>query len=116
MNYNNALSYSTQWLDIIKQEHFLKRLKPNGSLMNRKIILPSISIAAGWRYRKSVTEAGDWASVEWSGKGSTITDVFGRKYIDWLGGFGMFDLGWKHPEVVAAVTAQLQRSPCPRRS
>ena len=58
-------------------------------------------------YRKSVTEAGDWASVEWSGKGATFTDVMGRKFIDWLGGFGMFDLGWTHPDVVAAVVVAM---------
>jgi putrescine aminotransferase len=30
-----------------------------------------------------------------------FTDVLGREYIDWLGGFGMMDLGWCHPDVVA---------------
>jgi putrescine aminotransferase len=52
-------------------------------------------------YRKSVTESGDWAAVEWSRlKGSTIHRCDGTKYLDWLGGFGMLDLGWSHPEVV----------------
>ena len=113
MNYNNALSYSNTWLDIIKQEHFPEETQAKWIIEESKNNFAE-HFNRGWlEYRKSVTEAGDWASVEWSGKGSTITDVFGRKYIDWLGGFGMFDLGWKHPEVVAAVTAQLQRSPMP---
>ncbi len=60
-----------------------------------------------------MTEAGDWAAVEWSGTGSVFTDVLGRKYLDWLGGFGMMDLGWCHPEVVEAVIAQVKRSPMP---
>jgi putrescine aminotransferase len=113
MNYNNALSYSTQWLDIIKQETFPDETQA------KWIIEESTQNFAehfnrGWlEYRKSVTEAGDWASVEWSGRGSTITDVLGRKYIDWLGGFGMLDLGWCHPEVVEAVIAQVKRSPMP---
>src|SRR5678815_5471819 len=89
INYDNALSYSSQWLDIIKQETF-----PEESQAKWIIEQSTQNFAEhfnrGWlEYRKSVTEAGDWASVEWSGKGSTFTDVMGRKYIDWLGGFGM---------------------------
>ncbi len=64
-------------------------------------------------YRKSVAEAGDFASVEWTGRGATFQDVSGREYIDCLGGFGLFNLGWAHPKVVAAVQAQLQKSPLP---
>ena len=113
MNYTNALTYSSQWLDIIKQENFPAQEQAKWIIEESKNNFAE-HFNRGWlEYRKSVTEAGDWASVEWSGKGSTVTDVMGRKYIDWLGGFGMFDLGWKHPEVVAAVTAQLQRSPMP---
>src|SRR5205085_11185911 len=63
--------------------------------------------------RRSVTQTGDWASVEWSGKGSTFPDVMVRNYDDWLGGVGMMDLGWCHPEVVDAVIAQVKRSPMP---
>jgi putrescine aminotransferase len=68
----------------------------------------------GWLdYRKSVTEAGDWAAVEWTGSGALFRDVLGREYIDCLGGYGLFDLGWAHPEVVSAVRAQLCRTPMP---
>ena len=112
-DYNTALAYSSQWLDIIRQENFPEETQA------RWIVEQSTQNFAehfnrGWlEYRKSVTEAGDWASVEWSGKGSTFTDVMGRKYIDWLGGYGMLDLGWCHPEVVEAVIAQVKRSPMP---
>src|SRR5690349_4973409 len=64
-------------------------------------------------YRKAVAEAGDYASVEWTGSGATFKDISGRRYIDCLGGFGLFNLGWKHPKVVSAVQAQLQKSPLP---
>lgn len=68
----------------------------------------------GWLgYRKSVTEAGDWAATEWTGRGAVFQDVLGREYIDCLGGYGMMDLGWGHPEVVDAVRAQLERTPMP---
>jgi putrescine aminotransferase len=61
--------------------------------------------------RKSVTEAGDEAAVEWEGEGSILRDVAGREWIDCLGGYGIYNLGMRHPEVVAAVVAQLGRAP-----
>jgi len=68
----------------------------------------------GWLdYRKSVTEAGDWAVTEWTGSGAIFRDVLGREYIDCLGGYGLLDLGWSHPEVVQTVKAQLNRTPMP---
>jgi putrescine aminotransferase len=60
-------------------------------------------------YRKSVTEAGQFAALEWSGNGSTVRDLLGREYIDCLGGYGIFSAGINHPRVVKAVTDQLQR-------
>jgi len=37
--------------------------------------------------------------------------VNGKEYIDCLGGFGIFNVGHRHPKVVAAVKAQLERQP-----
>ena len=69
----------------------------------------------GWLdYRKSVTEAGDWAATEWTGSGAVFRDVLGREYIDCLGGYGLLSHGWANPEVVEAVRAQLTlRTPMP---
>jgi len=64
-------------------------------------------------YRKSVTEGGDYASVEWSGRGATFTDALGRDYLDCLGGYGLLSLGWSHKKVIDAVKAQLDRAPMP---
>ncbi|HVN53622.1 MAG TPA: aminotransferase class III-fold pyridoxal phosphate-dependent enzyme, partial [Anaerolineaceae bacterium] len=58
-------------------------------------------------------EAGEWAATEWTGLGALFRDVLGREFIDCLGGYGMMDLGWAHPEVVAAVRAQLGRTTMP---
>jgi putrescine aminotransferase len=113
MSYENALSYSSQWLDIIKQENFPEEVQAKWIINESKKNFAEHFNRNWLEYRKSVTEAGDWASVEWLGKGATFTDVMGRKYIDWLGGFGMFDLGWCHPEVVEAISAQVKRSPMP---
>lgn len=69
-------------------------------------------INKGWlKYRKSMTEAGDYASVEWTGQGSVLTDTRGREFIDVLGGFGLYSAGIRHPKIVAAAKAQLDRSP-----
>jgi putrescine aminotransferase len=110
---NDALSYSNRWMDLIHTE---KVNEDEG----KKIIDESKQNFAehfnkGWlEYRKSVTEAGDWAATEWTGHGATFRDVIGREYLDCLGGYGMMDLGWSHPEVVAAVRDQLTfRTPMP---
>ena len=60
-------------------------------------------------YRKSVTEAGQYASLEWSGQGSILKDALGREYIDCLGGYGIFSAGINHPRIVQAVMTQLPR-------
>ncbi|KZR57078.1 putrescine aminotransferase [Pseudobacillus badius] len=60
-------------------------------------------------YRKTVTEGGQFAAVEWSDGGSCFTDINGKKYIDCLGGFGIYNVGHRHPKVVKAVTDQLNR-------
>ncbi len=62
-------------------------------------------------YRKSVTEAKDFAAIEWEGEGSIIKDIFGREYIDFLGGYGLYNMGIKHPKIVDAVKSQLMRTP-----
>lgn len=60
-------------------------------------------------YRKTVTKDTQFAAVEWSDEGSCFTDVNGKKYIDCLGGFGIYNVGHRHPKVVKAVTDQLKR-------
>ncbi|KKB37484.1 putrescine aminotransferase [Bacillus thermotolerans] len=60
-------------------------------------------------YRKTVTEGGQFAAVEWSDGGSCFTDINGKKYIDCLGGFGIYNVGHRHPKVVKAVADQLNR-------
>jgi putrescine aminotransferase len=108
----NAVRYAERWLDIIR--------KPSLAETEAKTIIEESKynfaehFNKGWLdYRKSVTEAGDWAAVEWTGRGAVFCDALGREYIDCLGGYGLLDLGWSHPEVIAAVRAQLERTPMP---
>jgi len=60
-------------------------------------------------YRKSVTEAGQFAAIEWSGHGSILKDILDREYIDCLGGYGIFSAGVNHPKIVNAVITQMRR-------
>ena len=109
---DDALEYSRKWINIIHESELPEQ-------QAKWIIAESQHNFAehfnkGWlEYRKSVTEAGDWAATEWTGRGAVYHDVLGREYIDCLGGFGMFDLGWSHPEVVDNVCAQLMHTAMP---
>lgn len=49
--------------------------------------------------------------VEVKGDGCVITDHEGREYGDFLGGYGVFSLGHRHPAVVQAVKDQLDQIP-----
>ena len=62
-------------------------------------------------YRKSVTEATNFAMTEWTGQGSILVDALDREFLDVLGGYGLYSYGIRHPKIVAAVKAQLDRSP-----
>jgi putrescine aminotransferase len=49
--------------------------------------------------------------VEMRAEGMFVYDHRGRAYLDFLGGYGTFALGHRHPKVVEAVQAQLNRMP-----
>ncbi len=104
------IARSGRWLDIIggaplteKDREDLVRLTVQNfeDFFNRGYV----------EYRKSVTEADDYAALEWDGHGSIIRDLHGREYIDCLGGFGIYNVGIKHPVVVKAVRDQIGRMP-----
>jgi putrescine aminotransferase len=112
-NFDAALQYAEKWIEIIETKQTFTEEEAKAVIEESKENFAE-HFNRGWlEYRKSVTEAGDWASVEWTGSGSVFRDVLGREYIDCLGGFGMMDLGWCHPDVVRAVKAQVERSPMP---
>lgn len=43
------------------------------------------------------------------GEGAMIQDVDGNKFLDWIGGVGVLNIGFSHPEVVEAVKAQADK-------
>jgi putrescine aminotransferase len=65
-------------------------------------------INPGWlKYRKSVST--NEAFVEWEDHDSYFTDVYGDRFIDCLGGFGIFTFGHRNPEILKYVEKQLHR-------
>ncbi|MCS6908610.1 MAG: aminotransferase class III-fold pyridoxal phosphate-dependent enzyme [Anaerolineales bacterium] len=109
---DQAQEYASKWLNIIAKSEVTE--EEGKQIIEESLYNFAEHFNKGWLdYRKSVTEAGDWAATEWTGSGAVFRDVLGREYIDCLGGYGLFDLGWSHPEVIAAVRAQLNRTPMP---
>ena len=109
-NLTKALSEAKRMVDVITA--------PEVSIDDRKIIAAETAdnfanhINKGFlEYRKSVTETGDYAVTEWFGQGSILRDALDREFIDILGGFGIYSPGIRHPKIVAAVKAQLDKSP-----
>ena len=109
---NAALNEAAQMLDIINT--------PENELSDTQRRWVSSNVADNFahhvnrgflNYRKSVTETADFALTDWYGQGSILRDIMGREYIDMLGGFGLYSPGIRHPKIVEAVKAQLDRSP-----
>ena len=50
-------------------------------------------------------------TVEWAAEGCLVWDVHGRAYIDCACGPAIFNIGHRHPRVLAAVRDQLERIP-----
>jgi putrescine aminotransferase len=50
-------------------------------------------------------------AVEWTGEGCYVYGPAGERYLDCLGGPGVFTFGHRHPRIVAAVRAQLDEMP-----
>ncbi len=111
MSTDRVIKESQRWLDIIARREQLTVAR------RKRIVKDTISsfdtyLNTGFlAYRKSVAEAEQYASVEWTGEGTMIEDIMGRQYIDCLGGFGIYSAGIGHPKIVAAVRHQLDRMP-----
>ena len=105
---NDVLARSRRYLDLIsgramsgpeKEAFITETVESYDRHINRGFLT----------YRKSVTQAGQFAAVEWSGEGSILRDLLGREYIDMLGGYGIFSAGINHPKIIKAVRDQMDR-------
>ncbi len=43
------------------------------------------------------------------GEGAMLEDVDGNRFLDWIGGVGVLNIGYSNPEVVEAVKAQAEK-------
>lgn len=43
------------------------------------------------------------------GEGAMLEDVDGNRFLDWIGGVGVLNIGYTHPEIVEAVKAQADK-------
>jgi putrescine aminotransferase len=110
MSRKKLVEESRRWLGIINA-HKLNEYK------RRKVVSETIDNFRYYynrgflEYRKAVTESGEYAAIEWHGKGSHFEDITGRRFIDCLGGYGIYSAGINHPKIVRAVKSQLDRMP-----
>jgi putrescine aminotransferase len=102
----DAKKKSQQVLDLISKKTLAEDER-------EKIIKDSVQywtdhVNAGFlQYRKSVST--DYTAVEWDDEGAVFRDVNGKEFIDFLGGFGIYNVGHRHPKVLNAVRNQLDR-------
>lgn len=66
-------------------------------------------VSPGWlKYRKSVSSDSEGGAVlEWQDEGAYCYGLNGEKFIDCLGGFGIYTCGHRNPEILEVVKAQL---------
>lgn len=57
----------------------------------------------------SLLKFGGLEFPDWEGEGCIVRDVAGNEYIDCVAGYGVFSLGHRHPDVIAAVKDQMDR-------
>ncbi len=110
MNEKEVLKESQKWLNIIGSTSLSEEEKH--ALIQETVENFTFYYNRGYLdYRKSVIEMREEPALEWIGSESILEDILGRKFIDCLGGFGIYSAGIKHPKVVKAVADQLQRMP-----
>jgi putrescine aminotransferase len=105
-NYDAAIKQSRKYLEFIAKDKLSKQEKD--WVVSESVKGFSENVNPGFlKYRKSVST--DYTAVEWTDTGASFTDVYGKKFIDCLGGYGIYNVGHRHPKVVEAVTNQLKR-------
>ena len=66
-------------------------------------------VSPGWlKYRKSVSSDSEGGAIlEWQDGGAYVEGLNGEKFIDCLGGFGIYTSGHRNPEILDVVKQQL---------
>ena len=111
MSPDKVIKESQHWLDIIARADKLPMSRKKRVVKETVKSFDAYFNSGFLEYRKSVAEAEQYAAIEWTGEGSYIEDIMGRRYIDCLGGFGIYSAGIRHPKIIEAVRRQLDRMP-----
>jgi glutamate-1-semialdehyde 2,1-aminomutase len=89
---------------IAEQERiFFDRQPRSAEMLERARESLAGGVTSSWQIARPQTI---WLS---HGKGSKIWDVDGNEYVDLYGGYGVMAVGHAHPEIVAAVSRQIER-------
>ena len=110
MNREEVLKESSRWLDIISSTKLSDEEK-HRMIVDTTENFNSYYNRGYLEYRKSLIEMRDEPALEWEGQGSLLYDLNGRRFIDCLGGYGIYNAGIRHPRIVKAVADQLARMP-----
>lgn len=98
-------------LRIVYQTHL--NADEQDELMNDTLVKWKTHINEGFlKYRKSVSNESSYALLDWHDAfpgTSWFRDQRGRKYLDLLGGYGIYNVGRRHPDVIRAVITQLNK-------
>jgi len=106
ISYDAVIKQSQKYLEFIAKEELTKEEKD--WVVHEAVEGFRDNVNPGFlEYRKSVST--DYTAVEWQDSGVHFTDIYGREFIDCLGGYGIYNVGHRHPKVMAAVMNQLKR-------
>ena len=106
VSYDTVVEQSRKYLEFIAKEELTKEEKD--WVVRESVEGFRDNVNPGFlEYRKSVST--DYTAVEWKDSGVHFTDIYGKDFIDCLGGYGIYNVGHRHPKVMAAVMNQLKR-------
>jgi putrescine aminotransferase len=104
--YESAMEQSRVYLEFIAKHKLTEREKD--WVVSESVKGFKENVNPGFlQYRKSVST--DYTAIEWRDSGASFTDIHGKVFIDCLGGYGIYNVGHRHPKVIEAVTNQLKR-------
>jgi len=105
-SYDAVLKQSQEYLDFIDKEELTKEEKD--WVVRESVEGFRDNVNPGFlEYRKSVST--DYTAVEWKDSGVHFVDIYGKDFIDCLGGYGIYNVGHRHPKVMKAMMNQLKR-------
>ncbi len=109
---NAALNEAAQcWISSTRRKTNSATRSAAGCRPTWRIILPTTLTAAFSITVNPLPKPPISLSPTGMAKARFCADIMGREYIDMLGGFGLYSPGIRHPKIVEAVKAQLDRSP-----